>query len=229
MPTARNNESRPLAEISGECFMLIQQLRLARNVEDGQRLRSKTLEVLARLEREARDAGFDSETCRNAKFPLVAFLDEAVTGLSFLDKDVWLANPLQSELFGTNSAGEEFFRRLEELRRRPHENLAVLEIYYLCLVLGFKGKYHLDNPEGLRQLIEETKADIFRTKERRFHLPLSPHGTPEEKIGEMVTRNVPGWLVAAAAGGISVLVFLVLSWLISGTADSVKMLIETAG
>jgi len=45
----------------------------------------------------------------------------------------------------------------------------------------------------------------------------------------MVTRNLPGWLVAAAAGGISVIVFLVLSWLISGNADSVKVLIETAG
>lgn len=229
MSAPKNFEARPLAEIAGECLMLIQQLRLAKNVEDGQRLRRKTLEVLAHMERQARDAGFDSETCRSAKFPLVAFLDEAVTGLSFQDKEAWLANPLQSELFGLNSAGEDFFRKLEELRRRPQENLPVLEVFYLCLVLGFKGKYHLDNPEGLRQLIEETKTDILRTKERRFHLPLSPRGTPEEKIGEVVTRNLPGWLVAAAAGGVSVLVFLVLSWLISGAADTVKALIETAG
>jgi len=215
--------------MSSECLMLIQQLRLAKNVEDPQRLRSKTLEFLARLDREAKDAGFDAETCRNAKFALVAFLDEAVTGVSFSDKEMWLTNPLQSELFGLNSAGEDFFRRLDDLRRRPNENLPVLEVYYLCLVLGFKGKYHLDNPEGLRQLVEETKADIIRTKERRFQLPLSPHGAPEEKLAEIVTRKLPAWLVAAAAGGIAVLFFLVLSWLASGAADTVKTLIETAG
>jgi type VI secretion system protein ImpK len=209
--------------------MLIQQLRLAKNVEDPQMLRSKTLEVLARLERDARDNGFDTETCKNAKFALVAFLDEAVTGLSFADKEMWITNPLQSELFGVNSAGEEFFRRLDDLRRRPQEHIQVLEVYYLCLVLGFKGKYHLDNPEGLRQLVEDTKADIVRTKERRFHFPLSPHGAPEEKFGEIVTRSLPGWLVAAAAGGIGVIFFLVLSWLISGSADTIKTLIETAG
>jgi type VI secretion system protein ImpK len=229
MSTARNNGQRSLAELSSECLMLIQQLRLAKNVEDPQRLRSKTLEVLARMERDARDTGIDTETCRNAKFALVAFLDEAVTGLSFADKEMWITNPLQSELFGLNSAGEEFFRRLDDLRRRPQEHIQVLEVYYLCLVLGFKGKYHLDNPEGLRQLVEDTKADIVRTKERRFHFPLSPHGAPEEKFGEIVTRSLPGWLVAAAAGGIGVIFFLVLSWLISGSADTIKTLIETAG
>jgi type VI secretion system protein ImpK len=136
---------------------------------------------------------------------------------------------LQAELFGLNYAGEEFFRRLDDLRRRPQEHVQVLEVYYLCLVLGFKGKYHLDNPEGLRQLIEETKADILRAKERRLHLPLSPHAIPEEKFGEIVTKNLPAWLVAAAAGAVGVLCFLVLSWMISGAADKVKVLIETAG
>jgi type VI secretion system protein ImpK len=209
--------------------MLIQQLRLAKNVENPERLRTKTMEVLARLDRDARDAGVDTETCKSAKFALVAFLDEAVTSVSFAEKEVWISNPLQSELFGLNSAGEDFFRRLDELRRRPQENIPVLEVYYLCLVLGFKGKYLLDNPEGLRHLVEETKSDIIRAKERRFQIPLSPHGMPEEKFGEIVTKNLPGWLVAAAAGGIGVVCFLVLSWLISGAADTVKMLIETAG
>lgn len=229
MAPTRNTEQRSLAELASECLMLIQQLRLAKGIEDPMRLRSKTLEVLAHFERNAKDAGFDAENCRNAEFALAAFLDEAVTGLSFADKELWIANPLQSELFGLNYAGEDFFRRLEELRRRPQEHIQVLEVYYLCMVLGFKGKYHLDNPEGLRQIIEETKADILRTKERRFQIPLSPHGAAEEKFGEIVTRNLPGWLVAAVAGGVAVLLFFVLSWMISGAADTVKTLIETAG
>ncbi len=229
MSMSQSNDHRSLAELSGECLVLIQQLRLAQNVEDPKRLRTKTLEVLARLEREAKGAGFDTETCANAKFPLVAFLDEAVTGLTFPDKETWTSNPLQSELFGLNYAGEEFFRRLEELRRRPQENSAVLEVYCLCLVLGFKGKYQMENPDELRHIVEETKADLLRTKERRFQLPLSPHGNPDEKIGEIVSRNISAWLVAAAAGGIAVLVFLILTWLMNGGADAVKALIDTAG
>jgi type VI secretion system protein ImpK len=229
MATSRSVEHHSLADIAGECLMLIQQLRLAKNVEDPHRLRPKTMEVLTRFEREAKNSGFDNETSKNAEFALVAFLDEAVTGLPFADKETWLVNPLQSELFGLNYAGEDFFRRLEELRRRPQEYIQVLEVYYLCLVLGFKGKYHMDNPEGLRQLVEDTKADILRTKDRRYQIPLAPHGAPEEKLGEIVTRNLPGWMVAAAAGGVAVMFFLVLSWLISSAADTVKAVIESAG
>jgi type VI secretion system protein ImpK len=229
MATSRSVEQHSLADIAGECLMLIQQLRLAKTVEAPQRLRSKTVEVLTRFERQAKDAGFDTEASRNAEFALVAFLDEAVTGLPFADKDSWLANPLQSELFGLNYAGEDFFRRLEELRRRPQEHIQVLEVYYLCLVLGFKGKYHLDNPEGLRQLVEDTKADILRTKDRRYQIPLAPHGSPEKNLGEIVTRNLPGWIVAAAAGGVAVVFFLILSLLISNAADTVKVMIESAG
>lgn len=229
MSTSRNTEQRSLAELAGECLILIQQLRLAKGIEDPPRLRSKTMEVLTQFERKAKEAGFDAESCKNAEFALAAFLDEAVTGLTFVDKELWIANPLQSELFGMNYAGEDFFRRLDELRRRPQENIQVLEVYYLCMILGFKGKYHLDNPEGLRRTIEDTKADILRTKERRFQIPLSPHAAPEGKFGEIVTRHLPGWLVAAVAGGVAVLLFFVLSWMISGAADTVKTLIETAG
>ena len=229
MATSRSVEQHSLAETAGECLMLIQQLRLAKNVEDPSRLRPKTMEVLTRFEREAKNSGFDAETIRNAEFALVAFLDEAVTGLPFADKESWLANPLQSELFGLNYAGEDFFRRLEELKRRPQEHIQVLEVYYLCLVLGFKGKYHMDNPEGLRQLVEDTKADMLRTRDRRYQIPLAPHGAPEEKLGEIVTRNLPGWIVAAAAGGVAVMFFFVLSWLISNAADTVKAMIESAG
>ena len=93
------------------------------------------------------------------------------------------------------------------------------------MVLGFKGKYLLDSPEVLRHLVEDTKADIVRAKER----PLSPHGKPQENLGGVVARNLPAWVLAAGAGGLGFLVFLIMSWLIGGAADRVRALIEQAG
>lgn len=229
MQTALPQEGQSLAESCSECLMLIQQVRLAPSIGDPQQLRARTLDVLKRFERKATDAGIDREEIQNAKFALVAFIDEAVTGVPFADKESWLANPLQSELFGLNHAGEEFFRRLDELRQRRQESHQVLEVYYLCLVLGFKGKYLLDSPEGLRRLVEESKADIIRAKQRRHAQSLSPHGKPQENLGTMVRGGIPVWALAAGAGGIGVLAFLVLSWLIRGGAERVKMLIEMAG
>ena len=63
----------------------------------------------------------------------------------------WLSEPLQIKLFDTFNAGEEFFSNLSELRLRTTNNKDVLEIYYLCLSLGFKGKYQLQSPEILEE------------------------------------------------------------------------------
>ena len=223
MQTPRAQGHQSLSDVCSECLMLIQQLRLATSI--GPQLRSRTLDVLKRLERNARDAGVENDEIQSAKFALVAFIDEAITGGSFAEKEEWASNPLQAELFGLNYAGEEFFRRLGDLRQRPQSNVPLLEVYYLCMVLGFKGKYLLDSPEVLRHLVEDTKADIVRAKER----PLSPHGKPQENLGGVVARNLPAWVLAAGAGGLGFLVFLIMSWLIGGAADRVRALIEQAG
>jgi len=227
MKSARGNDRLGLADLCAECLMLIQQLRLAGSIDDSTRLRSKILDVLGRVERGARDSGIEHEDVQNAKFALVAFLDEAITGLSFADKEKWIANPLQLELFQLNSAGEEFYRRLGELRQRPQQNTQVLEVYYLCMVLGFKGKYLYDNPEGLRRLVEDTKSDIHRAKGTNASQAISPHGRPGEKLTEVVTRDIPGWVIAVSVLAIGLFLFLVLTFVINGSADKMKSFIET--
>ncbi len=232
MGTARStkgSERQGLPDLCAESLMLIQQLRIAGTIDDGSRLRSKILDVLGRMERGARESAIEHEEVQNAKFALVAFLDEAITGLSFADKEQWIANPLQLELFHLNSAGEEFFRRLAELRQRPQQNTQVLEVYYLCMVLGFKGRYLYDNPEGLRRLVEDTKADIHRAKGTTALQSISPHGRPGEKLAEVVTRDIPGWVIAVSVIAIGFFLFLVLTFVINGSADTVKSFIATVG
>ena len=229
MENAKSTRRLTLSDAASECLLLIQQVRLATAIGDPGQLRARTLEVLKRFERSARDGGFESDQVQMAKFALVAFLDEAVAGAAFGDKELWTTNPLQAELFGLNSAGEEFFRRLNDLRQHPQANVQVLEVYYLCMVLGFKGRYQLDSPEVLRRLVEETRADLLKAKEPRFMQPLSPHAKPGERLAGGGGREVPAWAMAAAAAAVALIVFLILSWLISGATDRVKEMISMAG
>lgn len=210
--------------------MLILQLRSAKSIDDPARLRERTKDVLDRLERQAKDSGFELDDIKNTKFALVAFIDEAITGVNFSQKDAWMANPLQMEIFGRYDAGEEFFRRLNELRQRPQVHAPVLEVYCLCLLLGYKGKYAYQDTEALRGLVEDTKGDLGRVSEGgRFSQVLSPHGKPEDRITDVVYRDVPAWVIGAAAAAIGVLFFLVMSWLITGSADTVINVIASVG
>lgn len=73
-----------------------------------------------------------------ATFPVVAWIDETVMSSSWSGAARWRREPLQKTRFNTTKAGVEFFLRLDALP--PHQRM-VREVYYLCLALGFKGRY----------------------------------------------------------------------------------------
>ena len=80
----------------------------------------------------------------------------------------WLRKPLQAELFGTHTAGEEFFVSLQQLLGRgDSSDLAdLIEIHYLCLLLGFGGRYSAGNRGELAQIMNMTGEKIRRIRGR---------------------------------------------------------------
>ena len=107
---------------------------------------------------------------QDACFAVIAWADETILKHSTWKHHAeWNALPLQLEYFQTRNAGEEFFERLERLRP---EQKAIREVYYLCLGLGFSGRYFL----GLE---DELKLNQIRHEQAR-HLSL-----PVEDIQEI--------------------------------------------
>lgn len=85
---------------------------------------------------------------------------------------------LQLEFCGTDIAGELFFGRLEALLEAGGDPRVqqVLEVYAICLSLGFQGKYAGHALEG----IEELKSQVLQSIER-FPLGVEPPERVEER------------------------------------------------
>lgn len=81
------------------------------------------------------------EAWQATKYALAALIDELVLSAKWEYKNVWMAIPLQAVFFGEHLAGEGFFKKLEALRQNPIKHREVIEIYLLCLIFGFEGKY----------------------------------------------------------------------------------------
>ncbi len=99
---------------------------------------------------QAKTLGYSSEANQLAVFAVVALLDESVLKLqnpAFAD---WAQRPLQEEMFGHNRAGEVFFEHLRALlaRQDSQEVADCLEVYCLCMLLGFRGQYALSTGSG---------------------------------------------------------------------------------
>jgi type VI secretion system protein ImpK len=220
------DENERLPDFCADCLMLVLQLRAAKEFGDATVLRRRIKDLFDRLERNTKRAGIEFEDVQMAKFALVAFIDETIIGSQWSQKDAWLALPLQLELFNRYDAGEEFFVRLDQLRQRPQANVDVLEVYYLCMVLGFKGKYQLQETERLRLLIEDTYNDLRRAAGGRVAEILSPNGKRRDEIAEVVTKEIPLWVIGVTAAAVGFLFFIIMTLFINGSAETVKRVIE---
>ncbi len=158
-----------------EMLTVIERLRSARQaVSDAQTFRHQIREAIKMADNEARKCGYTAEDIQLAIFAVVAFLDESILNLRHPVFGDWPRQPLQEELFGHHIAGEVFFQNLQKLlgRTDSQELADLLEVYYICLLLGFAGRYSLGGRGELRAMMDATADKIRRI--RGFAADLSP-------------------------------------------------------
>jgi len=213
-PPSRNVQAEPaprradnLALVFQELFTVIVRLRSNRQaVADAEAFRNAMRGALKRAEQDALTRGYNSDDVRLAAFALVAFLDESVLNSRKPVFDDWSRRPLQEELFGGHMAGEVFFQTLERLlaRRDSRELADLLEVFELCLLLGFKGRYSISGPEALRGIRDAVAEKIGRIRGPLGRL--SPSWAPDP----VAPRYTDPWIRRLLFAGLACLVLAVV-------------------
>jgi type VI secretion system protein ImpK len=99
---------------------------------------------------------FSQEDYDLARFAVFAWIDEAILNSSWEHRSQWQGEQLQRIYYRMADAGEIFFERLNTIG--PHQR-DVREVYYLCLAMGFTGRYcH----EGDDYLLEQLRASNLK-------------------------------------------------------------------
>lgn len=79
------------------------------------------------------------ESWELTKYALVSWIDEVLVSSSWGHRDWWENNVLEVAFFNTRLCNEQFFvnaKRASQLADRD-----ALEVYYICVILGFRGLY----------------------------------------------------------------------------------------
>jgi type VI secretion system protein ImpK len=206
-----------LTDICAEALAFAVQLRRAAE-PDVESLRAHVRKLFTEIDQASSIAGKDPAGVQAARYALAAFLDEVVLSSAWSIRGEWAGRPLQMEYFNDATAGEEFYRKLEALRGSTDASRReALEVYGLCLGLGFRGRYSgmagLEEIKAIRGRIHAELAGGEPTA-----LPLSQHWQAEEHLPQIV-RRIPAWLVAAVAAGVLLILVLVLHLLLNGTEN----------
>jgi type VI secretion system protein ImpK len=185
--------------------------------------REKVLALVNPQEERAKAMGVPAETFREARFAVLSWVDEIILNSTWPHRAHW--QHLMLTYYGTLNAGEEFFRRLELLPSQANE---VREIYYLCLSLGFQGRYAFgDEHRELKDLKQRlykqlcgSKGDIRQSYPRLFPEAYQrANVTPKAKSGfERLWYIVPAF--------VPVLLFICLWFLLWQKSDSILAMLE---
>ena len=202
-----------VADAFSDLLVLGTYLKDSKEIGSPDHLRTRLHHLFHEAEERAKDRSVPSEACAHARYAVAAYIDEMVINSRWSQREQWAARPLQYDFFGEYVAGEGFFKRMDTIRRSLPLNADLLEVYALCLILGFEGQYRIHDRERLHGLIEDVAREV---QAKRGDAPvLSPHGKRPEELMELVKRDLPAWVVLVTSAGIVMLFYLALTFLIN--------------
>lgn len=202
-----------LIAFAGPIFDLILRLK-AGIVAPSNELRPKIASLLTDFENRAERYRFSSKITQVAKFALAAFVDETVLSNNFNLKDEWEKYPLQLEYFGEHLAGNKFFEKLAAMLKQIDVTADAVEIYYVCMLLGFKGRYAVYEKDKLLQIMQETANALVKAGKIR-PVELSPHWLANDQPEPPKPRKMPTWAKIGALGGLGfAFIIYLLMWVV---------------
>ncbi len=123
-----------------------------------EQLKADILRLLTQSEDCLKKGLFSKEDYDQARFVICAWVDEVILGSSWNQKIQWQREQLQRLYYNTTEAGEEVFERLNTLGLHQRD---VREVYYLCLALGFKGRFIHPGDEYLLEQLKTSNLKIL--------------------------------------------------------------------
>lgn len=193
-----NISPNPLIAAAADLLSDVVKLKQRKRCKDLNKLNKRLNNDIKSFERRTRLAGVEHYEVQTARYLLCTVVDEAVLTTEWGKHSDWPNRSLLSHFHNETSGGEKFFLLVERVIKRPSRHLHMLELMYLCLSLGFKGKYAMDASGGTVEL-EEIRDDLYRhIRQLRgdTSLELSPQWQGLRRERQPPPRLVPWWLVA---------------------------------
>ena len=195
------------------------------HVTDAETFRKRTQAALEEVQRDGVKLGYESSDIRETHFAVVAFLDSIILNSNEPIRAEWERKTLQEEIFGQTDAGVVFFEKLERLRlRRDSPQLAdVLEVYLLCLLLGFEGRFSGGLRGELYSVTERLRSRIDDIRGKNYRLSTS--SPPEAGVTAAVApakRQLPYRWIMLAAVLFTLLLFVIAKGNLIWTSDQIR-------
>ncbi|WP_024871770.1 type IVB secretion system protein IcmH/DotU [Tolumonas lignilytica] len=163
-------------------------------------LKEELVKRIKEFEFMALSQGCDNTEIIASRYVLCTVLDEVVVTKPWSSHLDWTKNSLLIIFHNEANGGEKLFQLLDKLSRNPTKHINILELIYVCLSLGYEGKYRVLQ-RGLAEL-EAIRNSLYRQirlirgdHPKDLAINWQSTGTGKQKL----PIYVPVWLILVMA------------------------------
>ncbi|WP_426114703.1 type IVB secretion system protein IcmH/DotU [Massilia sp. PWRC2] len=194
-PGSRGAAPPSLLDLMYEGFYALYLLKNGNSPHDPIAFAETISTFLIDVDRQAKSYGTSLDEVQAARYAFCAAADEIVLRSSYQVREAWQTHPLQLRLFGDQLAGEHFFSKLDDLRARGAAHLQALEVFHMCLLMGFQGRFAIDGDEKLKFMCTTLGHEIARMRgeTRAF----APHAERPDQVANKLRSDLSLWVLTA--------------------------------
>jgi type VI secretion system protein ImpK len=210
----------PLVDAAQPILALVSRLATMISHDDLDGLRRRLAGEFAAFDKRAEAAGVRTEIRRASHYALCATVDDVAANTPWGGQNVWASQSMARTFHNDVSGGERFFHLLGHFERDPEAYGDAIELFYLCLSLGFQGRFGI-LPEGAAELatIRARLHRMIRRRRGELASELSPHWRGIAAPHRPLASRIPIWVLGGAAGLLLLLVFIGFRLALAGGSD----------
>lgn len=218
--TDGSNGSNPLTSSAADLLSLVTKLRNLPFHRDINELQERLESEIKDFENRAVQKGAIQSHVDIAKYFLCSLIDETITHTPWGSQSNWGHQGLTVLFFRDPRGGEKFFKILSELKQQPMQNINLLELAYLCLSLGFEGKYRYS--QNRLSTLEQERREIYllmQNSKGTAERDLSIHWQGVRNLQNPLVGHIPLWVIAVVAGALLTIIYLGYAYAINRASD----------
>ncbi|MBL1274365.1 MAG: type VI secretion system protein ImpK [Marinobacter maritimus] len=204
----RGLEDNRLTDAATPLLGLVIRIRRLADFGAVESLYQQVVDEVTAIDRELIEQGYERPTVVAYRYVLCAFIDEAVLGTGWGAHSVWSQHSLLSRFHNETWGGEKVFAILARMEQEPARYKDMLAFIYLCLCLGFEGRYKVmeNGRDEYEQILRGLHEQLQSLKEDSAPEPLADAQINVTPARNRLRSGLPLWgiagLFAAAMVGI---------------------------
>lgn len=220
----------PLEQCAALLLNLLGQIRGTASHPNPNALHQQLSGEIKKFEANAQRAGIETETIFTARYVLCTTVDEFVLLTPWGANSIWHNQSLLRVFHRETSGGERFFLLLKHLEKDPATNIDLLELMYVCLALGFQGRYRVESGGAASlEAVRENLYRVIRNQRGEYEMALSPHWKGVDKGLMNKKHRIPLWAMLAIAFTVLGFIYGAFSFSLLRQSDPLYASLGTAG